>query len=95
MVVSDGRQQQHILEDTNWSVLAKASKNGFFMFMVVLSWWANAATTAALSAVFLNFVEGVSWVLSMLLASGLFLGKHGHLNESDGVDDNKQLPKKQ
>lgn len=85
--------ERNISEDTNWSVLARSSKNGFFMFMIVLSWWANAATTPALSVEFHNFVEDVNWVLGMLLVSQLS-GKRRRMDDDDEVDDDDEQPPK-
>lgn len=66
------------------------------MFMVVLSWWANAANTPALSAEFHNFVEDVNWVLGMFLVSR-FAGKRRHMDDTGEVDgdEEEQPPRKQ
>lgn len=65
------------------------------MFMVVLSWWANAANTPALSVEFHNFIEDVNWVLGILLVSRLSGKRHwmDDFDEADG-DDGEQPPKK-
>jgi hypothetical protein len=54
-------------DDTDWSSLSHTGRNGVFLVMMSLSWWAHHATSPALVAEFDNVVEDVNWAFTTIV----------------------------
>ncbi len=80
---------QDLPDDSNWLKLRRSGRNGTFLVMLGLSWWARKAITPALTAEFDLMAEDVNWALVTMLRSipgNSAKRMHSDLME-DGVED--------
>lgn len=64
----EGELQRHDVPDESWPEIMKGGGNGFFLVLISLSWWMEAAKEKTDKDDCLSVVDDVMWVLEQMVA---------------------------